>query len=347
MTDSGAAKGGGSQAKVVRLPVQRPAPDASRAELEALDELREALDELRREIRLRLPGTGAGDAGFSPMPGPPDVFALFDELRARLGHVGMRERSGEVDEFGMEFDLVERLGPLQDFLAERYWRIEVRGAEFVPASGPALYIVNRSGLLPYDGWILAHLVARIAGEGRRPRFMVEEELIALPFLQPALVRSGGVLACRENAERLLDRGDSLAVFPEGMRGAIKTFDQRYELQGFGHYALLEAALDAGVPVIPVGVVGGEEAQPMLFRSYLLARLLGLPFLPVTPTFPLLGPAGLLPLPSRWGVGFGAPLASAELDRADGQRPGGVMGVLRDHVEELVRVGRELRPSPWG
>ena len=344
VSESGTGAGRRAENNVVSLASKRSESSSMLAEGEALETLRAALDDLRREIRTQLPRPGADAEAQAKVPGRVDWFALFDELRVRLGHLGMRESSGEIDEFGMDFDLVERMRPLLDFLAEKYWRIDLRGDEHIPDAGPALYVANRSGLLPYDGWMLAHLVEKIGGGDPRPHFMVDDDLMALPFLQPVLARAGGVLACPENAERLLASGHSVVIFPEGMRGAIKTFDQRYELQGFGHHSLLGAAFEAGVPIVPVGVVGAEETQPMLFRLYLVAWMMGLPFLPVTPTFPLLGPLGLLPLPSRWGVEFGQAVGPEFLAAEGG--PERVMGHLRDRVRVLVDRGRALRPSPW-
>ena len=347
MSNSDGAEDSAPNGNVIPLRPRQATPESGGSEAEALEALRGALDDLRRKIRARSPGLAAEEAP-RPQSDPVDWFGLFDELRTRLARAGLRERTGEIDEFGMETDLVERMRPLREFMAKRYWRVAMRATEFVPRAGPAIYVANRSGLLPYDGWIFADLV-RSAREGTEaPRFMVDEALITLPFLQPALTRMGGVLACPENARRLLAAGQSVVIFPEGMRGAIKTFDQRYRLQGFGHRWLAAVAAEAGVPVIPAGIVGAEEAQPMLFRSYGPAWLLGLPFLPVTPTFPWLGPLGLLPLPSTWRVGFGRPLEPGSPDFEDpaGLDSDAFIGVLRDRVESLVETGRRQRISPW-
>ncbi len=126
-------------------------------------------------------------------------------------------------------------------------------------------------------------------------------------MQPYVARIGGVRACRENAERLLRSGRTVVSFPEGVKGAAKVFRERYRLKRLGRGGAVRVALAAGVPIVPVAVIGGEETHPVLFRVTSAARLVGLPFLPVTPTFPLLGPLGLLPLPSRWQIHFGEPL----------------------------------------
>ena len=172
-------------------------------------------------------------------------------------------------------------------------------------------------------------------------------------MQPALARVGGVRACRENADRLLRTGHSIVAFPEGVKGAAKVFRERYRLQRFGRGGVVRAAIEAGVPLIPVGVVGAEEAHPVLFKSQIAGRALGLPFVPVTPTFPLFGPVGALPLPTKWVISFGV-AASAHGRRRAGSRSSwptncwcrGFTEELRAEVERLVSQGLEARESVW-
>jgi len=142
---------------------------------------------------------------------------------------------------------------------------------------------------------------------RQVRPLVEDEVFHFPYLGTFLNRMGGVRACPENAEKLLAAEELVAVFPEGIQGIGKLYRERYRLQRFGRGGFVKLALRTGSPIIPVAVVGAEEATPLLAKFTWLARALGLPHLPVTPTFPLLGPAGLLPLPSRWLVRFGEPV----------------------------------------
>jgi len=161
--------------------------------------------------------------------------------------------------------------------------------------------------------MLAHAVEREVPRRERPRFMVADWLVTLPFVQPALARLGGVRACRENAERLLGSGESVVAFPEGQKGALKPFRERYRLQRFGRGGVVSLAVRLRATVVPVAVVGAEEAHPILMRPQLAERLLGVP-IPITPTFPLLGPLGAVPLPSQWRIRFGVPL------RFDGVAP---------------------------
>ena len=339
---------------VVSLPVRNQNADEALelAELESIAALKDALEELRGEIRSRL--GEREDSG----PRSSELFALFDEFRKRASRAGIHERSGEVDDFGLEPDALAGIESLTDFLIDRYWRVEVHGLEHVPRDQPCLFVANRSGLLPYDGLVLSRLLERSGFP--RPRFLVADWLITLPFAQPALARWGGLRACRENADGLLRSGRSVIAFPEGMKGAAKVFRERYRLQRFGRGGAVRAAIENGVPLVPVGVVGAEEAHPILFKSRLPARLLGLPFLPVTPTFPWAGPLGLLPLPTKWVVHFGAPIdleADLDIDVAggDGKRAAAddpllvsrLTESLRDCIQALVDDGLAARESVWG
>jgi 1-acyl-sn-glycerol-3-phosphate acyltransferase len=311
-----------------------------------VDELHEALDALGREIRTRFT---AAPAEASPRR-QAEWEVLFDGLRHRLRALGMSERSGEVDEFGMDEVVVRRARPVLDLLYERYWRIDVHGLDVLPSEGPCLLVANRSGLLPYDGLMLAHCVWRGHPGRVRPRFLVADWLITLPFVQPYLARLGGVRACRENAERLLASRQFVIAFPEGVKGAAKVFHERYRLKRFGRGGVLRIALEHRVPLVPVGIVGAEEAHPILFKAGAPARALGLPFLPVTPSFPLLGPLGFIPLPTKWVVRLGAPVAIDHLEpdaAHDELLISRLTEELRSQIQELVETGLADRESVWG
>jgi 1-acyl-sn-glycerol-3-phosphate acyltransferase len=323
-------------------------PDASTQTPQDADAvLDRALGELRQEIEQRLPArVEAGGTPFDPM-------ALFDELRRRAAHLGMSERSFEVDEFGLDTASVEQASALLDFLVERYWRVDVSGLGALEEEGrgsePFLFVANRSGLLPYDGLVISHLVSRRFAAAPRPRFMVADWLVTLPFAQPLLARLGGVRACRENAERLLRTGRSVVAFPEGMKGAAKVFRERYRVQRFGRGGVVRVALATRRPLVPVAVVGAEEAHPILFKVEVLARMAGLPFVPVTPTFPLLGPLGLMPLPTKWKVVFGAPIPTEHLG-AEAERDELLVSrlteELRTRIQERVSAALQTRESIW-
>jgi 1-acyl-sn-glycerol-3-phosphate acyltransferase len=313
-------------------------------ERELPDDLAQALDSLRREIRERFPGRDG-----EPVPPAVDWDALYAFLRRRFGTFGMSERSGEVDEFGMDEIVLDRSRPLFDFLYDQYWRVSLSGIGNLPESAPCLLVANHSGLLPWDGLMLSHAIERMHPSGERPRFFVADWLITLPFVQPYLARLGGVRACRENAERLLESKRFVITFPEGVKGAAKVFRERYRLKRLGRGGVLRLAIETGVPLVPVGIVGAEEAHPILFKWTTAARSVGLPFLPVTPTFPWLGPLGLLPLPTKWVIRIGEPLQLAHLppeSSADELLISRLTEELRAQIQGLVDVGLADRASVW-
>jgi 1-acyl-sn-glycerol-3-phosphate acyltransferase len=311
-----------------------------------MSELHEALGSLRREIVERFPAPEPEVSLLADV----DWEALFDGVRRRLSSIGMSERSGEVDEFGMDEIVVRRARRALDLLYDRYWRVDLDGVAHLPAAAPALLVANRSGMVPWDGLVLAHGLHREHPDQPQARFLVADWLITLPFVQPYLARLGGVRACRENAERLLASKQFVIAFPEGAKGATKVMRERYQLQRFGRGGVVRLALETGVPLVPVGIVGAEEANPILFKWHMPARRIGLPFLPVTPTFPLLGPLGLVPLPSKWVVRIGEPLAIEHLDpdaANDELLISRLTEELRARIHGLVEIGLGERESVWG
>jgi 1-acyl-sn-glycerol-3-phosphate acyltransferase len=320
-----------------------PAKDTEAAQ-PAGDLLTRALDDLQQAIAVRWrsePDRG-GDA-FDPLE-------LFDEARRRFSNLGMSDRSWDVDEFGLDAHSLARAKSLLDFLADRYWRIDARGLDQVPVERPSLFVANRAGVLPWDGLMIAHAVSRHVPGAGLPRFLVADWLMTLPFVQPFLARLGGVRACRENAERLLRGGHSVVAFPEGQKGATKVFRERYRLRRFGRGGVVRVAIEMRCPLVPVAVVGAEEAHPVLFKLETAARMSGLPFLPVTPTFPLLGPLGLLPLPSKWSIHFGEPVPTEHLGveaAEDELLVSRMTEELRAEIQREVNAGLKRRLSVWG
>jgi 1-acyl-sn-glycerol-3-phosphate acyltransferase len=246
-----------------------------------------------------------------------DAWELFTDLRRRFAFFGARASTPGVDEFGCDRELIARLERWLDVLFDNYWRVQVSGAEHVPQEDRVLFVSNRSGVLPYDGLMIAHALARCFGPERRARFLVADWLAALPFAQPLLPRLGGVRACAENVERLLRDGQWVVAFPEGQKGALKLFHDRYRLQRFARGGFVSIAQREGAVIVPTAVVGAEEIHPVLYESRFASRLLGIPAL-VTPTFPHLGVLGLIPLPSQWRIRFGEPIRfdAADTDQAD-------------------------------
>lgn len=242
----------------------------------------------------------------------------------------------QVDDFGFDRELTDTvLFALLRPLYQRYFRVETRGLDQVPADGGALIVANHAGVLPFDALMLA--VALLDEHpARRPLRMLGADLVfTLPFVGELARKAGVTLACNPDAERLLAQGELVGVWPEGYKGIGKPFSERYQLRRFGRGGFVTAALRAGAPIIPVSIVGAEETYPMLGNARLLARALGLPYFPITPTFPLLGPLGLLPLPSKWVIQFDAPIETAGYGEHAADDPMLVFD-LTDRVRETIQ-----------
>lgn len=213
------------------------------------------------------------------------------------------------DEWGFDAGFVEAVEPLLAFLYDRWWRIHASGVEHVPAEGRVLLVANHAGVLPWDAAMMATAMRRgnMPGAVRHPRFLVLDWAFELPWVSTAIRRFGGVPASPYNALGLLRADHAVMVFPEGAKGVGKPYGRRYRLERFGRGGFVEVALRARAPIVPCAVVGSEEIYPKLGELPGAARLFGAPYVPVTPTFPMLGPLGAIPLPSRWRIAFGPPI----------------------------------------
>ena len=328
-----------------------------------LEELIASVEALRRTLDQRLGPSSQDASGPERAAREPDSGEEHSTLLSRLSAVDparwiarIRDRlpfpvpadvSCEVDAFGMDVQYLERARPLFDFLFDRWWRVHVSGLERVPDTSRVLLVANRSGILPYDGLMLAHAVERGHRSRRRPRLLVADGLMGRPFAQPLLRRLGGVRACRENAERLFAAGQWLTLFPEAHRGALKPYSRRYRLQRFECGDIVSLAVRRRAQIVPVAIVGGEEVHPILARPERLERLLGTA-LPLAPTL-LLGPAALVPLPSQWRIRFGSPLEIDELGPAPADDPlleNRLSERVHDAVAELLADELERRDSVW-
>lgn len=218
-----------------------------------------------------------------------------------------RRMSGDyqIDEFGLDTEILEILNAAVGPVAEKWFRLEVRGIENIPTDGGALLVANHSGTVPVDGLITGYAVSKYTG--RTMRALGADLVFKLPIVGEVARKSGATLACAQDAERLLTTGELAAVWPEGFKGVGKPFSERYKLQRFGRGGFVSSAMRAQVPIIPVSIVGAEEIYPLVGNIPSLARLFGLPYIPITPFFPLLGPLGLIPLPSKWIIEFGEPI----------------------------------------
>jgi 1-acyl-sn-glycerol-3-phosphate acyltransferase len=213
--------------------------------------------------------------------------------------------------------------------------VDVSGLEHVPDTGGALVVANHSGTIALDA-VMTSLALLDHHPARRHLRMLGADLVfRTPGLGALARKSGQTLACNPDAERLLGAGELVGVWPEGFKGVGKPFSDRYKLQRFGRGGFVGAALRTGVPIIPCSIVGAEEIYPMIGNAKTLARLLGLPYFPITPTFPLLGPLGAVPLPSKWLIEFGEPLPTTALGDGAADDPMLVFS-LTDQVRETIQ-----------
>jgi 1-acyl-sn-glycerol-3-phosphate acyltransferase len=240
----------------------------------------------------------------------------------------------EVDEFGFDAEVTERfvLAVLRP-LAEKWFRVEVRGAHNIPRSGGALVVSNHSGTVPLDAMVTALVVHDHAQ--RFLRMLGADLVFRLPFVGELARKSGATMAGTEDAERMLTAGHLVGVWPEGFKGVGKPFAERYKLQRFGRGGFVSAALRTGVPIVPCSVVGAEEIYPLVGNLSPLARLLGLPYLPVTPLFPWFGVLGLIPLPSKWLIEFGSQIRTDSHATGAADDPMLVFDVT-DQVRETIQ-----------
>ena len=230
------------------------------------------------------------------------------ESRDRVA-AALRRLEGDYqeDEWGFDEEFADLVEPVFDFLYDTWWRVTPTGVSNVPAHGRALLVSNHAGVLPWDGTMIAMSLLREHPLPRHPRFLVLNWAFDLPWISVILRKVGGVVASPYNAMRLLEQDHLVAVFPEGVKGAGKDFKDRYRLQRFGRGGFVEIALRTGAPLVPVAVVGSEEIYPKIGELPLVGKLIGAPYFPVTPTFPWLGPIGVIPLPSRWRIEFCEPI----------------------------------------
>jgi 1-acyl-sn-glycerol-3-phosphate acyltransferase len=268
---------------------------------------------------------------------PPVPDELWDRLATAIAFVRRRlDGDYEVDEFGYDPELtdkvlLEAVRPLY-----RHWfRVEVSGLGNVPDEAGALVVANHSGTLPVDALMLQVALYDDHPAHRPLRLLGADLVYQLPVLGHLARKSGHTLACPEDADRLMRKGELVGVFPEGFKGVGKPFRERYRLQRFGRGGFVASAIRAGVPIIPCAIVGAEEIYPKVGELRALARLLGVPYLPITPFFPWLGPLGLIPLPSKWLIEFGEPVRTDDYAPEAADDPMLVFN-LTDHVREIVQ-----------
>jgi 1-acyl-sn-glycerol-3-phosphate acyltransferase len=266
-------------------------------------------------------------------------------LRRRIGMIG---RSPEGDEFGFDPVYAELWFPVLEFLFDRWLRIELHGTEHLPPPGAALFVCNHAGAYPLDALLVGHAIGHRVFPPRPCRALAEDMFFTAPGLGPVMARLGMARADRRNAIRLLRRGLSVVAFPEGLKGMGKHRGNRYRLQRFGRGGAIRVALETGVPLVPVAIVGHEESFPTIARVDAVGRIFGWPFAPITANLALLGPLGMAPLPTRWHIHFGEPLVlDADAGAAeDDLRVSRLNHQLRTTLQGMIDRALDQRRSIW-
>jgi len=241
----------------------------------------------------------------------------------------------ETDEFGFDPEFsMSVLAPALRPIYEKWFRVEISGLEHVSDTGGALIVANHSGTIPVDATMLQLGLLDHHPARRALRLLAADLVFQMPFVGELARKSGSTLACQPDAERLLSGGELVGVFPEGFKGVGKPFSERYKLQRFGRGGFVSAALATKAPIIPCAIVGAEEIYPKIGDAKIIARMFGLPYFPLTPTFPWLGPLGVVPLPSKWYIEFGEPIETSDL-AAGAEDPMQVFN-LTDQVRETIQ-----------
>jgi 1-acyl-sn-glycerol-3-phosphate acyltransferase len=303
---------------------------------------RRTLSQIREELPMAaMSATGSAAVRLRELTGREviDLASLQDlvSLAYHVNEVREKHRGGayDVDEFGFDRTWTEALVPIFRVLYRKYWRVETSGIEVLPSHGPALLVSNHSGVLPLDGAMIE--VAVHDEVDRIPRALVASWFGGLPVLSWLLRRTGQTTGHPDDSLRLLRSGELVLVFPEGVRGTGKLYSERYKLRRFGRGGFVEVALRAQAPIIPISVVGAEEIYPMLADFQPLAKLIGMPYFPITPTFPWLGPLGLVPLPSKWRIRFHPIVRTDQYPREAAEDPSLVMRIS-DEVRDTIQAG---------
>ena len=280
------------------------APSAFRARAPAPEPSRREPTPLHRRRRSHTPRLDEIDL--------PKASSLIDrilspEQRLRLAALAhMVEGNGGYDRYGLSPEVLKLSFPIIGALYQAYFRVKSEGHENLPSTGGAILAGNHGGILPFDGAMVVMDAAMNTDPPRLPRAIVDRWAGGLPWVNVFYARVGQVIGTRENFADLLRDEQLLLVFPEGMDGVRKNITQRHRLQSF-KVGFVEQALLGRAPIIPVAIIGSDNQAPILYDVKPLAKLLGLPFAPITPTFPLLGPLGLLPYPVNYRIVYGEPL----------------------------------------
>jgi len=314
----------------------RPPPFSPQAMLGLLNQnLRRLSPEAAQALLLRLRGYVNSD--LLDLDTWKGIWYIVNYALQQQTDMVRRRLSGEyeTDDWGFDPEFLSIVQPFLTFMYRRYWRIETSGIENIPDEGPALLTPNHSGQLPWDGAMIGTAVYLEHPAQRLVRSLYASWFPTVPFLSSIFVKAGQTLASVENGTRLLEENQLVAVYPEGIKGVGKLFRDRYRLARFGRGGFVRMALRAQAPIIPVSVVGAEETYISLYKSEAIAKLIGFPFFPITPTWPLLGLFGFVPLPTKWHIDFGEPIPMAHYG-PDAANDLVLVSQLTDQVRNIVQ-----------
>ncbi len=267
---------------------------------------------------------------------------LGEEFGQRMLEIRRHYAGAGPDPYGLDPDTLEKAAKFWAFFHRFYFRTEVHGIENLP-TGRVVLVANHSGQVPIDAAILGCALFFDAPKPRVVRAMIDRWAAGLPFVASFFSRIGSVVGAPSNARHLLEDGEAVLVFPEGIRGISKPFSQRYEMAEFGH-GFLRVALATQSPILPVAVIGAEEQYINLGNSDWLARKLRMPVFPIIPQLAV--PGGQLPLPTKYRLHFGEPLTfHGDADAADATIRNQV-SVVRAALQQLVLQGLSRRRSAF-
>ena len=230
---------------------------------------------------------------------PREIHELVAKMPKPVGSFGY-------DPWGYHEDAAKIGITLVKWLYDHYFRVTAHGLEHVPKKGRVLIVANHSGQLPMDGMLMGVAIATNPHGPRAPRAMIERFFPTVPWLGNLLNAFGAVVGDPINCVKMLEADEAVIVFPEGVRGSGKLYRHRYQLQRFGS-GFMHLAMQYMVPIVPVGVVGCEETMPAIANISPLAKLLGIPYVPVAPP---------LPLPARVYLNFGKPMHFKPVNNED-------------------------------
>jgi 1-acyl-sn-glycerol-3-phosphate acyltransferase len=257
-------------------------------------------------------------------------------------------RLSDVDEWGRSEHMRALARTLYEPIYSKWFRTEWEGLEKIPTSGGALLVANHAGAIPSDAPVIMHGIEKELG---RPVYgMADYFFRTVPVVGTLWARAGGVAAKPENAYGLLhDQGQLALVFPEGTKGPSKSFTDRYQLRRFGRGGFVEIAMRAGVPVVPIAVVGSEEAMPVLLRLPRMAKLIGAPYFPVTANLLAFGPLGMvIPFPAKMKLRVLDPITfdvQADQERYSKSRvmdeAENIRSLLQENIFDMLRNRRSV------